>query len=150
VKIFSLLFACAFAASCLPGLTGDGDGSGLETKSECNGIAPVQTEYEACCKAYGIDACGAGLFCENFDGREYGTCYPLHSRRGLEQCSADDQCAGGLCNPDTGLCKSAYLVEACTAETGCVEYYSCANACPGYSSECSSSCQVACELRCIP
>ena len=140
-----LLFAiCPFACELFPNTQDNSS----ETKPECNGIPPVRTESESCCKAYGADACGATLFCENFDGREISTCYPLHSRLGREQCSADEHCVSGVCNLDTGLCKSVYM-EKCDVGTGCNEHYRCRNACPGFNSDCDSSCTVDCEYHCI-
>ncbi len=132
--------ACGGASPSDRSGTGSSSGSGATIPS-CANTPPDQTVSEPCCASYGVDACGAGLFCAAFDGRKYPTCYPLHSRQSLEACTADDQCALGSCNTATGFCRSS-AYEPCTAATGCVQPdQHCVSACPDMSGhvDCSSS-----------
>ncbi len=62
---------------------------------------------QPCCLDRGVDACGAGLFCEAFDGRTQPTCYAQGSRRDGETCGADNHCAGGRCPGSSGRCGPA-------------------------------------------
>jgi hypothetical protein len=55
---------------------------------------------------YGIDACGANLFCAAFDGRTQPTCYPERSRLDLQSCDEDRHCASGSCSPMAKKCQS--------------------------------------------
>lgn len=59
---------------------------------------------QPCCIERGIDACGADLFCEAFDGRTQPTCYAEGSRRDGETCGADVHCAGGRCPASSHRC----------------------------------------------
>lgn len=59
---------------------------------------------EPCCRQHGIDACGAGLFCEAFDGRTQTTCYAEGSRGDGQECRDDLHCSGGRCPPSTMRC----------------------------------------------
>lgn len=146
----SLLAAIVLGPGC-GGDSGDGTTGGLagtsSTPKDCTGlIDPVRGVSEACCQKYGIDACGAGLFCAAFDGRKFDTCYPLHSRFALEECSDDSHCATGACNLASHLCKSSYG-DDCTAAVGCTDGDVCENICPGYN-ECVSDCNEPCRLLC--
>src|SRR5262245_49246842 len=113
------------------GETGTGPLAGTKgTPKDCTGVLdPVQALSEACCQKYGVDACGAGLFCAAFDGRKFDTCYPLRSRLALEECTDDSHCATGACEPTTKLCKGSYG-DDCTTATGCFDGDECRNACP--------------------
>jgi hypothetical protein len=82
---------------------------------ECDG-QKSRGPSEPCCFAFGVDACGANLFCAAFDGRTQTTCYPNGSRKGTEQCTADGQCASSACRE--GQCLSM-LGEACDPLVGC-------------------------------
>jgi hypothetical protein len=90
----------------------------------CGGSGPICTygnareESQPCCPDLGMDACGAGLVCAALDRRQQHTCYREYSRRDLTECSEDRLCASSTCNPDSGLCQSAYGA-TCTPETGC-------------------------------
>jgi hypothetical protein len=132
----------------LAGCSGGGTDPATAT-TDCKSIDPVREVSQSCCPEWGVDACGAGLFCAAFDGRTMPTCYPLYSQRGLQGCTDDSHCASRACNPTTHLCKSGFMSEDCTSATGCVDDYACRNACPGYSTACSATCRVPCELRCI-
>lgn len=81
-------------------------------------LMPVQSVSEACCEAFGIDACGGGLFCAAFDGRTIGTCYALGSRTNGQECREDAHCGSGLCGAG-GHC-AALPSETCNAADGCV------------------------------
>jgi hypothetical protein len=69
---------------------------------------------------YGIDACGAGLFCAAFDGRTQATCYPERSRPDMEECAADAHCASGSCNTTVGRCQSSPF-RPCEVGVGCAD-----------------------------
>ena len=149
----TLLSAAALGLGCggesggTSGSTG-GPLSGTDsTPKDCTGVIdPVQGLSQACCRKYGIDACGAGLFCAAFDGRKFDTCYPLASRLALEECTEDAHCATGICDATAQLCKSAYG-DDCTVQVGCTEGNVCINACPGYQS-CVPDCDEPCRLLC--
>jgi hypothetical protein len=74
----------------------------------------------ACCPAYGIDACGANLFCAAFDGRTQATCYANGSRLPGDSCTDGRQCSSLSCNGDAKACR--YLpAQACRTEIGCAQ-----------------------------
>ncbi len=126
--------------------TSDG-GNGNTASTGCKSIPAVRTMSESCCADYGVDACGAGLFCAAFDGRTIATCYPLHSRASLDTCTADNQCQSGSCNLTTGRCRGG-AYDACTPATGCREANrSCIAVCPGYTN-CTTSCSQPCVPQC--
>ena len=99
------------------GATEDG-GRGEGGAASCVGIGKSQGASEACCLSYGVDACGAGLFCAAFDGRTQPTCYPERSRADLASCNADVQCTSGSCNTSAGKCRSLPSMP-CEVEVGC-------------------------------
>lgn len=80
-------------------------------------IAKVRSLAESCCMSYGIDACGAGLFCAAFDGRTVATCYPNNSRTAGQTCTQDTHCMSATCGSKQ-LC-AALPTEACKPEWGC-------------------------------
>lgn len=122
------LVACGPAQDNEPDLTG-----------ECKNIPKVRVESESCCPDHGADACGADLFCAAFDGREIASCYREYSRLGLEECTADVQCATRSCNQETRKCRSA-TADACEVATDCADSrYRCANACVFENTACSSA-----------
>ena len=89
-----------------------------ENPDEC--AFPVsQAESQPCCPSLGKDACGAGLFCEAFDGRTQHTCYQDNSRVGAEECREDGHCASNECEPQTERCLSM-PAESCQTDPGCV------------------------------
>jgi hypothetical protein len=114
----------------LPGLTACNGGThpaidlgiGNDTGSPlvpCDSSIPkTQSLSQPCCQAYGIDACGAGLFCAAFDGRTQATCYAEHARMDQETCGEDVQCLSSSCNLDVGKCRSTPQT-SCTQEVGC-------------------------------
>jgi len=67
-------------------------------------VGASQGLSQPCCILLGIDACGAGLFCEAFDGRTQATCYAERSRQRGETCSDDRHCSGGRCPQTTRRC----------------------------------------------
>jgi hypothetical protein len=79
-----------------------------------------QTLSEPCCADYGPDACGAGLFCAAFDGRTELTCYAEGSRLDMTECTADIQCASGVCAPTASKCRSMPGA-ACNDAIGCAK-----------------------------
>lgn len=95
----------------------------------CGGLDKVRGPSESCCPAYGIDACGAGLFCAAFDGRTIATCYVNNVRRASETCAADGHCLSGTC-ARSGKC-AAGLADTCNSTDGCAprggKAYACAD-----------------------
>src|SRR5262249_30978752 len=84
---------------------------------------------QSCCPALGADACGAGLFCAAFDGRDVATCYVEHTRLDMAECSTDVQCLSASCNLDVRHCRSL-PGQTCTTAIGCAtapngERYAC-------------------------
>lgn len=77
----------------------------------------MQNLAAPCCIAHGLDACGAGLFCAAFDGRENLTCYPERSRADGEECDGDNHCESGDCNGDIGRCRTSG--GTCERDVGC-------------------------------
>lgn len=99
---------------------GDDDDDDDESCSE----SKVQSLGEPCCEKYGIDACGAGLFCAKLDGRTVATCYPNNVRKSGETCTDDIQCMSNTCSAG-GEC-AASRNEECSPKGGCEEGYVCA------------------------
>src|SRR5262249_54079347 len=77
-----------------------------------------QTQSEPCCLEWGVDACGAGLFCAAFDGRTQPTCYAEGSRRDGATCNGNVQCVSGSCNTDHGH-RRATAGTPCAPGLGC-------------------------------
>lgn len=98
--------------------SGDGGTSSTDDPASCGSQPKSQPVSSPCCTGYGIDACGADLFCAAFDGRKQATCYPVHSRLAGETCTADDQCATLSCNTTAGKCK-ALPGTKCDLSVGC-------------------------------
>jgi hypothetical protein len=85
----------------------------------CKELFPAsQTLSEPCCEEWGVDACGAGLFCAAFDGRKQATCYAENSRRDGEACGADLHCASRSCNVEKAACRSSNYAR-CDVTIGC-------------------------------
>jgi hypothetical protein len=88
----------------------------------CKEMFPAsQTLSEPCCPDWGIDACGAGLFCAAFDGRKQETCYPEFSRRDGDTCTEDRQCGSNSCNTEAGNCRASPYAR-CDAALGCAPH----------------------------
>ncbi|MGE0323840.1 MAG: hypothetical protein AB7K71_09530 [Polyangiaceae bacterium] len=109
-SLFGLLLAVV--SGCSSG--GNGGGSPAET---CD-LPASQTISQPCCASLGVDACGAGLFCAAFDGRQQATCYAERSRADQTECSADVQCLSGSCNTTAAACRSLQGT-ACSSDVGC-------------------------------
>jgi hypothetical protein len=88
--------------------------------SNCTNIPMTQGLSEPCCPSYGIDACGAGLFCAAFDGRKQATCYPERSRPNMTECFKDIHCMSGECNTKMKACKSLPNTK-CTGDIDCAK-----------------------------
>lgn len=87
-----------------PAPQGEAD-AGTTDEPSCKTTFPVTQPLSApCCTEWGIDGCGAGLFCAALDGRTQATCYPVRSRRHRETCLADDNCVSEHCDADTKTC----------------------------------------------
>ncbi len=97
-------FAGGYVGSVGGGVAAGGGAGTLDS-----GINPVdaggtcalpraQAPSQACCLEYGVDACGAGLFCGAFDGRTVPTCYVERSRADGASCTQDIQCVSNSCN----------------------------------------------------
>lgn len=81
---------------------------------------PSQGLSQPCCRQYGIDACGANLFCAAFDGRQQPTCYAERSRPDGEECTADHQCVSASCNVEEGACRASPGM-TCDRTVGCAD-----------------------------
>ena len=101
--------------------TDDGGGPAVDGggSSGCTGLRKSQGLSQPCCPGFGVDACGAGLFCAAFDGRTQPTCYAEGSRKDLESCTADKQCQSGSCETKAGRCQSV-PGGSCDPAIGCV------------------------------
>ena len=113
-------------------------------------VPRVQSVSEECCLAFGIDACGAGLFCAAFDGRTLATCYALGSRLAGQECTADEHCATGTCGP-SGHC-AATPGQPCTAADGCatvgtMHYLCIEGSCARTTGEVGSACLAASDCN---
>lgn len=95
--------------------------SGLCAAASANGnttyIPPVQGPSEACDPTYGIDACGAGLFCAAFDGRKLSTCYFNKSRTKGQTCALSEHCTTNTCA--SGVCAGAPFGAPCQTDFDC-------------------------------
>lgn len=107
-----LLFACG------PAEPTGADSSADAGSDGCSGLGKSQQLSQPCCLSYGVDACGAYLFCAAFDGRTQPTCYAERSRLDNETCADDRHCMSGSCHPDLDRCRSTPLTQ-CTPELGC-------------------------------
>jgi hypothetical protein len=97
-----------------------GQASGGATSQPCE-YSMSQGLSQPCCLEYGIDACGAYLFCAAFDGRIQPTCYAEHSRLDQQACTADVQCASSSCNVEQDKCRSLPRT-SCSVDVGCASF----------------------------
>src|SRR5690554_3912984 len=135
ILLIALALALALATACSPdgprrGASGfDRDTGDVETSDvggsdadvepeSCDGIEPVAGLAERCCEGFGIDACGPGLFCAAYDGREFAACYVEHSREDGESCKADSECLSYRCHQGNERC-AASPNASCTLADGC-------------------------------
>jgi hypothetical protein len=95
-----------------------GTTGGAGAGGDCSAIGRSRGPTQECCPSFGVDACGALLFCAAFDGRTTPTCYPERSRTDGQECSEDRQCTSSACNAIARKCK-ALLGQPCTATVGC-------------------------------
>lgn len=80
-------------------------------------LPEVRALSESCCESYGVDACGAGLFCAAFDERDVSTCYANRTRSPGQTCSDDEHCSTAQCS-EHGFC-AALPTMTCEPEWGC-------------------------------
>ncbi len=100
-------------------VVGCGPSEGPSGQTGCKNQTPrSQALSQPCCQEWGVDACGATLFCAAFDGRTQATCYPERSRADRTECTEDRQCTSGSCNLAAGRCRSTPYT-ACEAAIGC-------------------------------
>jgi hypothetical protein len=110
ILLFMLLGAC-----------GSDDGGGSPPPDAAVDLCAASRFAELsrpCCLDNGVDACGGGLFCAAFDGRDQAVCYPEYSRPDLTECTEDRQCVSQSCNRDAGKCRST-PVAICDQVVGC-------------------------------
>jgi hypothetical protein len=138
---FSLCSAApALALTGCAATHGSPGGAGAPSE-DCTSIPKVQGLAQACCPAWGVDACGPGLFCAAFDGRTVDACYVVGSRKAGETCTADEQCESTSCNVAAGVCHAA-TGAPCTESAGCAGDQVCAADPQCHQSACSSlTCQ---------
>ncbi len=87
--------------------------------TDCKSKYPVsQQSSMPCCPEWGLDACGANLFCAALDGRTQPTCYLDHSKADMTDCTEDSQCQSAFCNKSVGKCRSQNF-RPCAANIGC-------------------------------
>jgi len=110
--IFTLIFAALIACD------ESGDGGTSVEPSGCTSIPKVQALSQPCCPSWGIDACGALLFCAAFDGRSVATCYPERSQANGDECTEDRQCQSASCDATRSECMPT-LGQPCTRDVGC-------------------------------
>lgn len=117
-KTFVIL--AAFALAAFVACSDDASTASSSGAATACTLPKVQGPAAACCKGYGADACGAGLFCDAFDGRTASTCYVNRGRITGETCNADAQCTTNKCSSE-GFCAAAPLA-TCKAEWGCNDF----------------------------
>lgn len=83
-------------------------------------LPPSQGLSQPCEPSYGLDACGAALFCAAFDGRTIPTCYPEGVRRSGEACGEDRHCATQSCHAELRRCRAGSY-QSCELALGCAE-----------------------------
>ncbi|MBI5547749.1 MAG: hypothetical protein HY901_28030 [Deltaproteobacteria bacterium] len=129
LKIVGIALAGLALASC------GGNTNHESNEGGCRDSIPkAQLPSAACCSDWGIDACGAGLFCAAFDGRTQPVCYVEKSRADGETCTENRQCFGGSCSASEGIC-------APDCQARCEEKKACANASEELrSTDCQASC----------
>jgi hypothetical protein len=117
-------FFLSVLAIWLPGCSDDGyvnvpnsgyQGSGSELACSAG---RSRGPSEPCCLDFGVDACGANLFCAAFDGRSQATCYVVGTRTAGEECKESKQCLSGSCVKNK--C-AALLSETCDPAIGCAQ-----------------------------
>lgn len=109
--------AVLMAVACSDNTTpAPGKKSGRGGETACD-LPEVRAVSESCCESYGVDACGAGLFCAAFDGRSVATCYGNRTRSPGQTCGDDQHCASLTCS-EQGFC-AALPTMACEPEWGC-------------------------------
>lgn len=114
------------SAHCTDPVTCCADIESTRGQQQCLGsLPPSQGLSDPCNLEYGVDACGARLFCAALEGRSIATCYPEGSLPGGERCTADRQCSTGACAIEVGMCKAGRY-EPCTVEVGCASGDDCA------------------------
>jgi hypothetical protein len=154
VALASILLACGSSSSTTTGpatdggVAGDGGGGAADASGDtsCEMTLPKsQTLSQPCCTGWGVDACGALLFCAALDGRTQATCYPQQSRKGGESCAADSWCASKECAPD-GKCR-ATGAETCDQTTGCASVRSVPYGCTA-AGTCKACDATATDPRC--
>lgn len=132
----SLLTPACVAST--PGATATGTATTSPAADPCGAKIKSRGPSLACCASFGIDACGAGLFCAAFDGRTQATCYALRSRADSAECSADEQCQSGGCHPEAHKCRATY-------GSACSQDLSCATMPDGGTAACSGTPKPKCE-----
>jgi hypothetical protein len=105
----------------------DGNPQPAASSASCDGMPKSQGPSQPCCQGYGIDACGAGLFCAAFDGRTQATCYANYSRDAGQTCSADAQCQTESCNTTAHVCRptDGKSGRACSSDVDCLDELVC-------------------------
>jgi hypothetical protein len=138
------------SSACSSGGPGSADTDGGRTDSldlACTASIPkAQPPTAECCPAWGIDACGGGLFCAAFDGRSVAVCYLEHSRTGGQECFDDLHCVTASCNTAVGKCRVS-PGERCSEEIGCAPSGGSTYGCSGGVCV-KTMCSVCGELAC--
>jgi|GEM_PF-2762238 len=104
VEVLAATLMVLTSSACGSGPTSSPSDGGTPVVQDCAGIGKSQTVAQPCCEAFGIDACGASLFCAAFDGRTQPTCYIEGVRKALETCTEDRQCSTKHCASDAKQC----------------------------------------------
>lgn len=119
--IVALVPACDDSKSATPSKAkSTSNGTDDTAKSaDCSDLPKSQGPSDPCCPDYGVDACGANLFCAAFEGRKTPTCYVEGQQLGGEECTDDVQCASKSCNTKVGKCAGVTVGDSCDPEAGC-------------------------------
>ncbi len=123
------------SAACRDGADNDGNGAsdcndpgcaefvfckvadgGLQ--QDCTGIEKAAGPTAACCLAYGVDACGAGLHCAALESRTIPVCYFEKSVQSGGECTSDNLCMTGVCDLERRRCKKGRS-ETCSSSDDC-------------------------------
>ncbi len=90
-------------------------------------LGPARLLSQTFGRELGVGACGAGLFCEAFDGRTVPVCYAKMSRISGEERTDGSYCGSGTCNEE--LCAGG-PGGACAVEGGCANLGTSDYTCP--------------------
>lgn len=102
----------------------DAGGDTSRVVANCDGLGKAALPTAACCRAFGIDACGAGFVCAALDGRTQPVCYAEKSRLGGQECDSAQLCQSGVCLATRNVCAGSRGYR-CRTTADCIDGLHC-------------------------